>query len=311
MRDRIETGPVSPAAIVALFILASLALVLSLVAMSRTSGFSSGASVDGSESALQRIKREGTIRVGYGGFPPYTIVNPSPREGEPVVSGFAVDLINEIAQRHSPPLRVEWFNLDWQTLPTDMDRGNFDVLADAVYYEIDRASDYLFTDPFSFFGIGAAVVRIRENRFTSFEDLNRPDIRIAVAAGYTSTDLAARRLTQANLDTVLVGEDPFSQANEVILGRADVALNNVPTVLQFVREHSTQVKGLWLEDPPASVPAGFLLRKQDRELLDFLNVGIQILLADGTLAEIDRRWGGLGNLPVVSTQTGAGLAPSR
>src|SRR5438128_348009 len=57
------------------------------------------------EDALLRTKRTGVIRAAYGDFPPYTIVDPNPKVAVPV-TGFAVDLISEIAKRHDPPLRI-------------------------------------------------------------------------------------------------------------------------------------------------------------------------------------------------------------
>src|SRR5271154_3023129 len=55
------------------------------------------------EQTLQRIKREGTLRVGYGGFPPYTIVDPQETDANKRIKGFAADIVNEIAARSVPP----------------------------------------------------------------------------------------------------------------------------------------------------------------------------------------------------------------
>jgi hypothetical protein len=80
------------------------ALILSVLAFTSRQTAQQKAIV---ESALQRIKRTGVMRVGYGGFPPYTIVDPRESDPNKRVSGFAVDMVNEIAARYSPPLKVD------------------------------------------------------------------------------------------------------------------------------------------------------------------------------------------------------------
>lgn len=260
-----------------------------------------------SEGALQRIKRTGVIRAAFGGFPPYTIVDPNPGAATPV-TGFAVDLITEIGKRHDPPLKVEWTNLSWARLRADMVGGRFDVLVDAVYHTIPRASDFAFTEPFSYFGIACGLVRQDDNRFRTFEDLNRSDITIALAAGYTSTDYAHAHLTAPRFKEVPVGDTPFIQLDDVRFGRADVALNDTPTVVQYATAHRGVVKALWVNDPPSLVPAGFLTKKEDVDLVAFLNTAIGVLKVDGTIRDLDKKWNGLGYYEPLDLAPGQGLA---
>ena len=260
------------------------------------------------ESALDRVKRTGTLRVAYGGFPPYTIVNPNESDANKRVSGFTVDMINEIARRSSPQLRVEWHQLSWDTFRADMLSGKFDVVADAVYATVPKAQDFSFSEPFSYFGLAAAVVRIDENRFQNFRDLDRPDVTIALAQSYVSSDFAQAELKRAKFKIVSVGTDAFSQMDEVLLGRADVALNDIPTVVQYVRAHPGRVKALWVDRPPSWAAASFVSRREDRDLLDMLSTDIRILQADGTLARLDQKWKSLGYFEQPSLRPGAGLA---
>lgn len=288
-------------------IIAALGLLLGLVAVYRSFDTHGGARASAEETALARIKRTGVMRVGYGGFPPYTIVDPAQTDPNKRVSGLAVDMVNAIAARHSPALKVEWVNLNWDTFRADMESNRFDFLADAVYATVPKAADFGMTEPFSYFGLAVAVVRIDDNRFATFADLDRPDITIALAQGYASTEFAQRELTRPKFKMIPVGKDAFSQLDEVLLGRADVALNDVPTVLQYVRAHPTKVKALWIERPPSWVEASFVTRQRDADLREFLNVSIRILAVDGTLGQLDRKWGGLGYYEKRVFEPGAGL----
>lgn len=258
--------------------------------------------------ALARIKNTGVLRVGYGGFPPYTIVNPNATDSDKSVTGFVADMVKEIASRSEPPLKIEWYRLNWETFRADMASDRFDFLADAVYQTIPKALDYGLTDPFGFFGIAAAVVRIDDSRFKEFRDLDRNDITIALAQGYVTSDFAQKELSKPKFKIVPVGADAFVQMDEVVAGRADVALNDVPTVVQYVSAHPDKVKALWTNHPPSTVPAGFITNLGETELLGFLNAGIRILQTDGTLVRLDEKWKTLGHFQDFSLVPGYGLS---
>ncbi len=259
------------------------------------------------ETAMQRIQRTGVLKVGFGGFPPYTIVDLTSQDANKKVKGFCVEMIDSIAMRCNPPLKVEWYNLQWENFNADMNSGKFDFLADGVYATMPKAFDFNFTQPFSFFGIGCAVVRKDEDRFKTFDDLNRSDITISVAQAYVSTEYAKAHLLKPKFKTVIVGADPFSQLDDVIMNRADVALQDVPSVIQYVRNHSDKVKALWIDHPPSEVAGCFVTRKGEQELLNFLNTAILILKTDGTLDYLDKKWKTLGHFEKLEFYPAEGL----
>jgi ABC-type amino acid transport substrate-binding protein len=286
---------------------AFVALILSIIALLRPMRSTQVKSPDRTD-ALSYIANEGILRVGYGGFPPYTVIDPKETDANKRVKGFSVDLVNEIARRNVPPLRVEWNNLNWDTLKTDLLSGKFDFVADPVFQTIPRGVDFGLCEPYSYFGIAVAIVRKNETRFKSFEDLDREDITIALAAGWTSSEYAHQNLTKPQFKSIPVSGDAFNQLDEVLLGRADVALNDVPTVVQYARAHSDKVKALWIESPPSRVPGAFLTRKADTELKAFLDSAIRILTADGSIKRLDEKWKTYGFIPLLQVLPGNGLA---
>ena len=259
------------------------------------------------ETSMEKIKRTGVLKVGYGGFPPYTVVDLNEKDPNKRVAGFCVDMVNEIANKCTPALKVEWYNLSWENFNADMNSGKFDFLADGTYATIPKAYDFDFTQPFSYFGLCVAVVKKEDNRFENFQDLNRPDITISYAQGYVSGDYAMAHLSKPKFKSTVVGKDAFSQLDDVILGRADVAVQDVPTVVQYVKNHSDKVKALWINNPPSSVAGCFVTRKGDQELLTFLNSCITIMKVDGTLDKIDSKWNSLGYFDKLTLYPGRGL----
>ena len=258
-------------------------------------------------SALDVMRRTKTIRAGYSGFRPYTIIDPAAQDPDKRVTGFCADMLNEIAQRQSPPWTIEWHKVTFETLRTDMESGRFDVFADAVYQTMPRAADFALTIPYSYFGVAVALVRRDEIRFKEFADLDRPDITIALAEGWTSTEFARQHLSKPTFKLLAVADDPFVQLQEVLAGRVDVALQDVPTVAQFARAHADAVKALWIDRPPTRVPAGFMIRQGQWDLLEFFNTAIRVLEADGTLAALYKKWQALSEFPEQPMRLGAGL----
>lgn len=242
------------------------------------------------ETTLDRIKREGVLKVGYGGFPPYTSIDTQEPDASKRIKGFAADLVNEIAARSVPPMKVEWHLINWDTLRADMVSKKCDFIADPVYQTVPKALEFSYCDPYSYFGIALPVVRKDDNRFKTFSDLDRSDITIAIAEGWVSTDYARAHLTKPKLKTIPVGGDAFVQLDDVLMGRADVALQDSPTVVQYVKAHADKVKVLWLDDPPCIVPGGFTVRTDDTDLLRFLNSCLAIMKADGTIDKLDQKW---------------------
>jgi cyclohexadienyl dehydratase len=249
--------------------------------------------------------------VGYGPFPPYTIINPNEADPNKQASGFCIDMVNEIVARQSPPWAVEWHKVSWESLRADMYSGSFDVLANAIYATIPRASEFRFSEPFTYLGVGVGVVRRDEDRIRTFDDLNKPGITVSLAEGWTATEYARQHLDSSRLLIKPVGDDLNAQLNDLLTHRADAVLQDVPTALGYKTAHPDSVKLLWLDHPPMRVAASFITRWEDTDMIEFLNTAIRVLQADGTIEVLDRKWKGTGEYPVPTYAPGMGLRPGR
>lgn len=289
--------------------LAIAALIVALVAILIVVFGSSRQSATGvaGQDHWTRVAKTGVLRVGYGGYPPYTIAAANPAGDAPPVSGFSVDLVNAIAARTTPALKVEWHQFSFDTMKADLAADRFDFIADPIFLTVPRATDFAFSAPYSYFGIAVAMIRADDNRFARFSDLDRPGITIALAEGWTSSEFARSNLSKPTFRSIPVTGDALAQMDEVLFGRADVALNDVPTVLQYVRAHPGKVKALWLDSPPSSVAGGFVMRPEDQRLKQFLDASIQVMQADGTIDRIDQKWKSLGFFPQPTLRAGAGI----
>lgn len=289
-------------------IVACLALIATLFGLRTGEHSSSKDAVASHASGLQAIKNDNVLRVGYGVWPPFSIIDPKESDQASQVKGFSVDLVNEIASRAIPPLRIEWHRFNWDTMKADISTEKFDFVCEPVFQTIPRAIDFGLSRPYASFGIGAAVVRKDDNRFTHFSDLNHDDITIALAEGWTTSEFARAHLPKAKFISVTVRENIAVQMDNVITGRADVALNDVPSVVNYVAAHPDQVKALWVSDPPSFVVGGFATRPEDAELLRFLNACLDVLSADGTIKRLDEKWKTTGYFEESALRPGAGIS---
>lgn len=292
-------------------VISSIAIVISVISIYKVNTIDDGMYIRGSSTEAQQsfyeIKKTKILKVGYGSFPPYTIIDPGENDPQKQVTGYSIDLIKKIAELSDPNLEVEFIRFNWETIQTELQSGKFDVIADPVFQTIPRAMEFNFTIPYAYFGIAVGIVRIDDNRFRSFSDLNRNDITISLAKGWTTTDYAKAHLTKPSFKEIPVTGDAFNQLDDVLLGRADVALNDVPTIVQYAREHSSKVKTIFVDNPPSSVPGGFVVRKNEQELLNFLNSSIYILQSNGTLNELDTKWKTFHFIPKINVEPGSGL----
>ena len=231
-------------------------------------------------NTLDKIQREKRLTVGYAGYPPF--LRRDPNTG--AISGYSVDLLKAITE----PLGVEliWRETTWDNMKQDLLLGKFDLMVEPIFYTIPRAAQVAYTRPYAFFGYAVPVVRKGENRFKSILDLNNGKLTLAVTQGVTDQEFAARNLPRAKLK-LIPGNDISITLTEVLVGKADAALADVPTVLTFLKAHPNEVEALFLDNPPAITPAGFMVGPGDLEFLNFLNTALMTLEAGGVFDQLE------------------------
>lgn len=267
-------------------IIALLALVLAALALFvKPSAQLGTGEIIKQDGLLARIEKSGELHAGYGVVPPYSQEDPNTK----AVSGFTVELIEQIAKELK--CKVVWHRINWNTMSADLKRGEFDVIAEPILQTIPRAREFAFTDPYAYLPDGIAVVKKAETRFAQFTDLDRADITISVGQGWASEMLVRSRFTKAKIVSVQITSDLLQVFNDVIAGRADVAVVDGADAERFVKEHPDQVKALWLENPPAAMPAGFALRATDAEGARFLEISLRYLKATGVVDALAKKYG--------------------
>jgi ABC-type amino acid transport substrate-binding protein len=263
-----------------------LALVLSASVLAGcSSNQTTGTSVyEVKESVLDKIKRTGELRIGYGGYPPYTVVDPETR----IMSGYSADLIRGIIKNWNRDVKIIWVETTWERFSLDLQSEKFDLVVEPIFYTVPRAAEIDYSEPYSYFGYAVGVVDEDEFRFNSIDDLNDPSIKIAVAQGVATKDYVDRNLPKATL-IVIPNANVELTLQQVPFEKADVALVDVPSAQRFVEEQEGY-KILFKESPPALTPAGFAFRQGDFKLSQFFDHSIKAMQTSGEIKALSEKY---------------------
>lgn len=288
-------------------VLGAIALLVAFTAFLQRGNPSTSQPAAREESIFARAQQTKTLRVGYGPFPPYTIIDPNSSDPNKALSGFCIDMVNNIAKNQEPAWKVEWVPVSWETLRADVYSGKIDFVANAIYKTVPRAPEFSYTEPFTYIGVGVGLVRKGNTRFKTFQDLNDPSVTVSLAEGWVITGYARERLPKANLLVKPVSGETNILFQDLIAGRADVVLTDAPVAVGILKEHAEAVDALWLENPPITVEACFSTRKGESGIIEFLDTCISAMEADGTLDVIDKKWQAPGLYPRKEFRAGSGL----
>jgi polar amino acid transport system substrate-binding protein len=245
---------------------------------------------------LQKLYKEGVLRVGYVVYPPTIIKDPETGE----LSGYFIDAVRFIAEVSK--VRLEFVETTWATFMDGLQSYQFDLSIGATYRTIPRAMEVAFTKPIIYIGNGA-IVRNDDGRFTTIEDFDREGIRIAVAQGEASHEYAKIHLEKAELIVVSTA-DLSEPLTEVLDGRADVGLADSWTTFQFAREYPEVVTDLFADRPYNIMPVGWAVRQNDQEFLNFLNTSIDYLISTGQMREWEKKYNARGLRPKILWEAG-------
>lgn len=263
------------------------------------------------EASKMKIHGEGTLNVGYIGTPPFVMVNAKATKENEMLGGMSVDLLNEIAHRANPNIKLKWIPTTKDSLAQDLLIGKIDMVADPIYIDINRSSSCGFTSPLCYFGTAQAVMRANDNRVEDFDDLNKPELKISIEPGSPSADFAKSHLDKPKFVEVKPSDSSNAaqtQVDDVAQGRVDLALlEGYPAVEQASKQNG-KVKVLWIESPPSLVPGGFATRLDDHYLRGFLNTCLSDLEAEGFVSELEAQWQSIAYYKTANMVPGSGIS---
>ncbi len=231
------------------------------------------------ESTIDAIVKRGTLRVGFSSFVPWAMQD---KQGKYI--GFEID----VAQRLADDLGVKL-----QPVPTNWDgiipallSGKFDMIIGSMSITPKRALSVNFTVPYDTAYIDVTLNKEKAGAFKSLDDLNKPEVIVAVRNGTTAA-LAAKKLVPNA--TFRLFNDEAPAVEEVLAGRAHAFFSSAPLpTMETLRNPDKLVQNFELQ--AFRSPIAIAVRKGDFDTLNVLDGWIRMVEEEGWLQERRDYW---------------------
>lgn len=238
------------------------------------------------ESTLERVQREGVIRVGFANENPYAFAEP-----DGTLSGEAVEVAREVFSRMGIE-EMEGVLTEFGSLIPGLQAGRFDAITAGMYVNPTRCEQVLFADPE--YTIGDALIVAAGNPLDlhSYEDIAaNPEVNVGTGAGYLENDfMTAVGVSEDQITNF--PDDPSGFAG-LQAGQIDAWTGTRPTLIQLLEDAGTD--DFELADPFEQPVIGgtsvvnygaAAFRYEDEGLRQAFNEQLEAVKADGVLIEL-------------------------
>jgi len=208
------------------------------------------------------------------GFPPFESIG---EDGELV--GFDIDLFNAIGEKTGKTIEFE--NLPFDSLIPALQGGTIDAAISGMTITEERAQTVDFSVPY--FNAGLAIAVNEETTdIQNLDDLEGK--RIAVQIGTTG---AATAESVADAEVTTFENAPLA-LQELSNGNADAAINDAPATLDAIA--TGNIPGITVVGELLTEESYGIALPKGSENAEAINAAIAEIKADGTYAELYRKW---------------------
>lgn len=244
------------------------------------------------ETTLDRIQREGVVRIGYANEAPYAYVD----EKTGRLTGEAPE-IARILLKDIGVDRVEGVLTEFGSLIPGLKAGRFDVIAAGMYVLPKRCREIAFTNPTYKVGEAFLVKAGNPLHLHSYEDVAaHSGARLGVVAG--AVELAYARATGIPDERIAVLPDPPSAVAAVQAGRIDAYGGTALTVQDMLHkagdgdvEIAAPFRDPVIEGETVAGYGAFGIRKDDEALLQAFNKHLKAFIGSKQHRDLVRPFG--------------------
>lgn len=233
-------------------------------------------------SLLQEIKDRGVMKVGVmGTYQPYNFLNENKE-----MDGFDVDIAKEVAKRLG--VEAEFVAQEFSGMIAGLQAEKFDVVISQMTITDERKAQMDFSEPYITNNVKIIVQEDNQN-ITKLEDFKGKDIGAALGTN-DETYLRTTVLPEVGEFTIKTYDDVVTTLKDLDVGRIDATINNMYALKPVVEKQGFKIKAVG--EPIKSDKAGIATRKDNQEFVAELNRVLEEMKADGTHAEIHKKWFG-------------------
>ena len=265
-------------------ITAAAALLLSVATMTAASAQTTASAPDArsalsASSAIEEIKKRGTLMVGMSTFVPWAMRS---KTGELI--GYEVDVSKKLAEDMG--VKLEIVPTAWDGIIPALIAGKFDFIIGGMTITPARNLTVNFTSPYSATGVQLVASKKLAGGWSKIEDFNKADVTLVARRGSSAATAAQRFFPKATLRQF---DDDAQSILEVVNGRAHALVATVPRPA-FATLDNPDTLFLPFADPIVKQADAMVVRKGDPDALNFLNNWILLRSLDGWLEERQTYW---------------------
>jgi polar amino acid transport system substrate-binding protein len=246
----------------------------------------------GAATTLQRIQREGIVRIGYANEAPYAYMD----EKTGRLTGEAPEIARLVLKQMGVK-RVEGVLTEFGSLIPGLKAKRFDIIAAGMYILPKRCREIAFTNPTYKIGEAFLVKGGNPLNLHSYEDVAAHETaRLGVVAG--AIELAYARAVGVPDERIAVLPDAPSAVAAVQAGRIDAYAGTALTIQDMLNKagDSDMERARPFTDPVIEGKAvigygAFGLRKDDKTLLDAFNKRLEAFIGSDQHRDLVRPFG--------------------
>jgi cyclohexadienyl dehydratase len=230
-----------------------------------------------SSDRLQKVLTSGVLRVGTTMDTPVFSMR-DPASGK--LEGFDMDALATLG------VRIEYVKMTFGAMLADLAADKFDVAMSGMGRTLDRARVATFSKPYMRYGKLMMIRSADKDRFKSLADLDHPGVKIAYNKGGLNDRFANTMFKQA----APTGFESNELATADLLGgKVDAQVSDSTAAIYMARQ-DPRLMAMSPDNVFNPVYVAMLLRRDDQTLLNYINIWIDQIELDGTLAKIRAKW---------------------
>lgn len=237
-----------------------------------------------SADRLETIVQSGRLRVGTSMDTPGF----SMRRADGGLEGFDIDALETLSK--ATGIAIDFVRMDFPTMLEELAADKFDIAMSGMGRTVQRATVATFSRPYLRNGRSLITRSVDRDRFQSLADADRAGVRIGHRTGAVNAEFAQRAFKNASLFSFATNE---AITAKLLAGEVDVQVADATVATYMARTNSDLV----VVDPSTihePVYVAILLNRHDHTLLNFINIWLDHIDQNGTLAQLTAKWLGAG-----------------
>jgi cyclohexadienyl dehydratase len=232
------------------------------------------------QSRLHKILKSGELRVGTtGDWNPMSIKDPATNK----YIGFDIDVMTALAKDLG--VKIKFIPTDWKTIVNGIIADKYDVSTSASI-TVTRIRTVSFSRSYYQVKTVPVTLNSRLTQFTDWEDINKPEVTVAVTLGTSQEKQVKEFFPKARIRSI---EPPARDYQEVLSGRAMVSVTSNLEASRLVKTHpELAVVPVKKARKPADL--AFIVQQDDMIWLNFLNYWITIKENEGFFDRLQVKW---------------------